>query len=232
MGASSLGEGFYGGVKGGGGSRKSFEGGGATASPVSVMRGIRENEVDQTLSWSRTDSLTRFSTTTLPSPPTPSANSSPRLNQNKSAASEPLDPLLKRSLLHLFFANLSDPLCSIFHRPTFFASVYEGRASSLLLNSIYAWSARFSNHELFDASHGNKSLRGEAFAEEVRLVVESRDWQEEAVNRGMCSEEEEMQKAQALVLMVLYESFMRRGERTALYLGELWTLLRFISVGS
>ncbi|KAL7410560.1 hypothetical protein BDY24DRAFT_175851 [Mrakia frigida] len=216
MGASTLGEGFYGGPK----PRQSF------GSSSSAMMGIRESEESTSSSWTSRPSAiapaSRFPSTNLPSPPIPSSYPSPHLSKHplSNPTTEPLDPLLKRSLIHLFFQNLSDPLCSIFHRPTFFASVYENQTSSLLLNAIYAWSARFSDHEAFDASKGERSQRGEPFAEEVRRVVERRGWKEETISRSLgATDEEEMETAQALVLMVMYETLTRRGARTEFYLG-------------
>ena len=223
MGSSSLSEGFY------GGARKSGQ-------TMTMMMGIQEAVEVPAGSSSLTSGggwpslserypMAPFSpSSNLPPTPTALAMSfSPSSSSRPILARDPLasDPLLKRSLINLFFSTFSDPLCSIFHRPTFFATLAEQKTSPLLLNAIYAWSARVSNHPSFDAA-GERFLRGEPFAEEVRRVLDSPSWREGCVlgTGGAESEWEEIEKAQVLVLMVSYESLLRKGERTGIYLGE------------
>lgn len=78
-------------------------------------------------------------------------------------------------------------------------------------------------------------MRGEPFAEEIRRVVESSGWREGCLEGtgGAEGEWEEIEKAQVLVLMVVYESLMTRKEqRTGLYLGESDCLSSSIAPGS
>jgi hypothetical protein len=124
--------------------------------------------------------------------------------------------------LHLtrFFEHFAEPLSSIFHKPTFFASLYEDRTTPLLLHAIYAWSARFSSHPSLVELSPERMLRGEAFADKVRREVESPGWVDEVLcGSERVGKEEEIERAQALVLMTVYESLLRRGTKTLRYLG-------------
>ena len=219
MGASSLGEGFYGkrkmslssqGARGGSGSGMMMMGiqetveapGGAGVWPSLAERYPMAPFISS-------------ATTNIPAPPT-----TPTLNTSSSPYSPTRDPLaddphLKRSLVHLFFATFSDPLASIFHRPTFFARLAEGRVEPVLLNVIYAWAARVSDHPSL-VGEGERWARGERYAQVVRRWLDGRAWAES----GELAEREEVERAQAMCLMVVYEGLVGRGERVASYLGQ------------
>lgn len=64
-------------------------------------------------------------------------------------------------------------------------------------------------------------LRGEAFADKVRREVESPGWVDDILGGSeRVGKEEEIERAQALVLMTVYESLLRRGTKTLRYLGK------------
>lgn len=142
---------------------------------------------------------------------------------SSSSSTLALDPGLQRSLVTLFFRNFSDPVCSIFHRPSFWASLYEASTSPLLLNAIFAWAARLSAHPRFEQSRIERHLRGEEFATLVRVAVEKPGWKEEIIEgrkAGGCTEKEDIENAQTLLLMMIYESLMRRANMVLFYEGE------------
>lgn len=119
-----------------------------------------------------------------------------------------------------FFEHFAEPLSSVFHKPTFFAALYEERTSPLLLNAIFAWSARFSSHPSLVAISPERRLRGEAFADQVRAAVDRPEWVDEALHGSDAVDpDEEIERAQALLLLTAYESLLRRGTKTLKCLG-------------
>lgn len=80
---------------------------------------------------------------------------------------------LRIELATLYFNYIHDSFHTLFHPRTFLNEIAEGNSDPLLLLSMIALSARFSNHSFFSAIEPKH--RGELFAREAQKMLDLRD---------------------------------------------------------
>ncbi|CDZ97627.1 Transcription factor domain, fungi [Phaffia rhodozyma] len=128
--------------------------------------------------------------------------------------------VLRRSLIQTFFQTVGEPICSIFHRPSFDHAFYNDNLHPVLTLAIYAFAARFSSHPFFRSRQAGgtgteqreRSTKGDIFAKEVDAFFNTND------PSAWDTEDREEELAQGLALMVVYESLMRRGKSMVFYM--------------
>ncbi|RXK39013.1 hypothetical protein M231_03743 [Tremella mesenterica] len=134
------------------------------------------------------------------------------------------DPAISAELIDIFLRRLQ-PHCAMIHTPTFQHRLYLGQVSPLLLDSIYALSARLSDNPVLLASLPPKAprwIRGEAFAERAHagataIIDHRKAWNEEEKRSDMGTYEE-TELVQALYLLSVYYSCIRQPQLGLYYL--------------
>ncbi|WRT69303.1 uncharacterized protein IL334_006287 [Kwoniella shivajii] len=142
------------------------------------------------------------------------------------------DPALSAELLDIFFKHCV-PLSIMFHAPTFHYRFYLNQISPILLDVIYAFSARLSENPAFLSTFSPSQpphLRGEAFVHRAhaaaqRMIDIRKTWTEEErrMDRGTWHETE---LAQATYLLSVYFSCLRQPKIGLFYLDAGLDILR------
>ncbi|KAK4685553.1 hypothetical protein P7C73_g4594, partial [Tremellales sp. Uapishka_1] len=148
------------------------------------------------------------------------------------------DPAIAAEFIDIFFKRVQ-PYGALLHSPTFHHRLFLNRVSPLLLDVIYAFSARLSENPTFLASLPPEQppwLRGEAFADRAKASIERivdirRRWSEEErrLDRGTW---EETEFAQALCLLSIYTTCLRQIQLGLFYLDLGLSILRPTGAGS
>jgi hypothetical protein len=134
---------------------------------------------------------------------------------------------MRKTWLTLVFIHRSPPYASLLHKPTFFHRLYSGSVSPVLLDAIYAFSARHCANPTFLASllpDQPSWARGEAFADRGRASIDQiievrRTWSDEErqADRGTWAETE---LAQALCILSCHAACLRQPRLSLYWLGK------------
>lgn len=127
----------------------------------------------------------------------------------------------------------------MFHSPTFYHRLYMNQVSPLLLDAMYAFSARYSsNPALLSCYPADQPshMRGEPFVERARLAADNimkarRTWTEEEarLDRGTW---EETELVQALSLLSFYFACLRHAQLALYFLDISIAILRPTSMAT
>ena len=127
----------------------------------------------------------------------------------------------------------------MFHPPTFHYRLHLNRVSTVLLDSIYALAARFCDHAMFLSTFPADtpaSARGQAFADRAHLsarhMIEQRASGSNPYGENDRASWEETEFAQALYLLSVYFTCIRRTSIGQFYLDSAYGVLRHVSSGS